>query len=369
MIQVELRATQGASLWETTGDTTLTPKGGKKITADCIEGLTAYSAEDKVLVDTIPDLTDSIAAKQDTLESGVTLKTINSESLLGAGDIVISGGSGGSADEITVTPTGNIISEDVQSALEELDGFIGDTSTLETTATDLVGAVNEVKESVSGGVKSRLYVPKGTPTAYDDEFDNGSIDGWTSIEVSGHENEWYEPTGLKGLSCYVPNGKGTFKLCGKLKSIGSLSPPFYIETAVRLNSREYGYPCAGLVFSDGVTQGSGKQIFTSIHSYIKAFDLQIYTGFTSRDSTNEINTQPYGRQDYMHIRLAYVSANTFSCYFSPDGVVWYAGFENISYSLTPTYMGIAENSPDNDTYPFLVNYGYFRARSGSPTNG
>lgn len=40
---------------------------------------------------------------QDTLLSGTTLKTINSTSLLGSGDIVISGGSGSGLSYVPVT--------------------------------------------------------------------------------------------------------------------------------------------------------------------------------------------------------------------------------------------------------------------------
>ena len=176
MVQVEIRATQGASLWETTGDTTITPKGGKKITVDCIDGLSPYTSEDAALVGTIPDITSALADVVSVPAGGDTgevLKKVSGDDY----DLEwgVGGGIGGSADEITVTPAGNIVSEDVQSALEELDGFIGDTSTLETTATDLVGAVNEVKNS-GGGSFLDVDVPPITPSAWDDEFNDGTID-------------------------------------------------------------------------------------------------------------------------------------------------------------------------------------------------
>jgi hypothetical protein len=43
-------------------------------------------------------LTSGLASKQDALVSGTSIKTINNQSLLGSGNITISGGSGGSAD-------------------------------------------------------------------------------------------------------------------------------------------------------------------------------------------------------------------------------------------------------------------------------
>ena len=55
----------------------------------------------------ITDLTSDLAGKQATLVSGTNIKTINSTSLLGSGDIVISGGlSDGDKGDITVTASG-----------------------------------------------------------------------------------------------------------------------------------------------------------------------------------------------------------------------------------------------------------------------
>ena len=52
-------------------------------------------------ISTIAGLSDALAAKQDSLVSGANLKTINGESLLGEGDVVIEGG-GGSGGGLTL---------------------------------------------------------------------------------------------------------------------------------------------------------------------------------------------------------------------------------------------------------------------------
>lgn len=46
-----------------------------------------------------------LAQKQDTLVSGTNIKTINNQSLLGSGNITISGGSGGNGVQITLAST------------------------------------------------------------------------------------------------------------------------------------------------------------------------------------------------------------------------------------------------------------------------
>lgn len=53
------------------------------------------------------DIAEALATKQDKLVSGTNIKTINGQSLLGEGNIVISGGSGGSTpSSVTVTSLG-----------------------------------------------------------------------------------------------------------------------------------------------------------------------------------------------------------------------------------------------------------------------
>lgn len=51
---------------------------------------------------TVTGLSAAIAAKQDTLVSGSNIKTVNGQSLLGAGDLVISGGGGGGASACAI---------------------------------------------------------------------------------------------------------------------------------------------------------------------------------------------------------------------------------------------------------------------------
>lgn len=58
--------------------------------------------------------------KQPTLVSGTNIKTINGTSLLGSGDISVSGGAS-TANAVSFTPVGNISSTSVQAAIAELD--------------------------------------------------------------------------------------------------------------------------------------------------------------------------------------------------------------------------------------------------------
>lgn len=61
-----------------------------------------YESRIKKLEDCCEDVQDALDGKQDTLVSGVNIKTINGDSLLGSGDLVIQGGSG---DTVSYTQT------------------------------------------------------------------------------------------------------------------------------------------------------------------------------------------------------------------------------------------------------------------------
>ena len=54
----------------------------------------------------------AIKGKQDNLVSGTNIKTINSQSLLGSGNIVISGGGGGGTQNVFIQETEPEISSD-----------------------------------------------------------------------------------------------------------------------------------------------------------------------------------------------------------------------------------------------------------------
>lgn len=88
--------------------------------------------------------------KQDKLQSGENIKTINNTSLLGSGDISVSTFSG-SYNDLTNKPTIPTVPTNV-SAFTNDSGYVTDTVTGDltnlttTTKTDLVSAINEVNQ-------------------------------------------------------------------------------------------------------------------------------------------------------------------------------------------------------------------------------
>ena len=86
-----------------TGEQAISTITGLQASLDAKAGVTQVNniADEVSEKASTTDLTQGLSEKQDTLESGTNIKTINGESLLGSGNIVISGGgSGGAVDSV-----------------------------------------------------------------------------------------------------------------------------------------------------------------------------------------------------------------------------------------------------------------------------
>ena len=101
-ISVDVQSTSSATVTITevsasvTVDTALSesstnPVQNRVITAQILEN-------EEIVATALNNLNDRVEAKQDVLVSGTTIKTINGNSILGSGNITISGGSGGGGD-------------------------------------------------------------------------------------------------------------------------------------------------------------------------------------------------------------------------------------------------------------------------------
>ena len=108
-------------------------------------------------------LLSDVDAKQDALISGTNIKTINGESILGSGDITISGGS--SNANIQAVDTGDVIDDvNVDYATKAyVDGLVGDiNSVLESIING-----NEINEVVVNIVETYLAAPVPKENIYD----------------------------------------------------------------------------------------------------------------------------------------------------------------------------------------------------------
>lgn len=265
-----------------------------------------------------------------------------------------------------LTTKGDVLTYDTAAARLEV-GTNGQVLTADSAQT--LGVKWATPAAGSGGVPERWYLPGSADEGYDDEFDDGSIDGWTNVDVSGKALTWYEPTGIKGISALIPAGLGTYKVSGKLKSSSGLSAPYFIETSIEIASLSQSYPCIGLVISDGVTVASGNQLSFFYHATNNFLVWLKTTGFNA-DAGSSVLTLITAGIVRVYLRLVYKEANVFSFYFSTDGVVWIPFVLDLAYTLTPTHFGIMTTLFDgNNSLPIGLKWHYFRARAGAGANG
>lgn len=139
----------------------------------------------------IQNTLDSVANKQDTLQSGVNIKTINDQSILGSGNIVIEGGGGSSVDIID-----DLNSERTDAALSANQGRVlkGMIPSLTGYATETwVENKNYLTSSDISGKADKSYVDNGLATKQDTlvsgtnvkTINNESILGSGNIVISG----------------------------------------------------------------------------------------------------------------------------------------------------------------------------------------
>lgn len=194
-------------------------------------------------------LATSLAGKQATLVSGSTLKTVNGESLLGSGNLTVSGG-GGSTGVINVRDAG-------------ADN---------TGVTDCTTIVQTLINSNNTGKGFSLYFPPGKYRF------NGqltcTLDNATSFTMTGAGSEvsvLYFPNG-SGIAItytdtyWAPSPKGnSFGMAGLTLSTGTQGT----GTAIQINGNTFeGRPAQATKFSDVGVRGE-----TGGHMWSIGFDL------------------------------------------------------------------------------------------------
>lgn len=198
--------------------------------------------------------------------------------------------------------------------------------------------------------KDKVVIPSSAGNILDDEFDDASLDSaWVRVDnaTDAANVTWTESSDI--LSMKNTGAGASLRYHALMKPLGAISFPITIEIATRHFSQyAVNYFMFGVMFSDGVTYGSGKQIQTRPYttaSIATALRLSTTTntGFNTELTYYEsLNYQTMGGP-FFH-RLIWSAANTFQTWFSPDGVSWFQNSVNIPYTITPTYAGIATSN-------------------------
>lgn len=184
-----------------------------------------------------------------------------------------------------------------------------------------------------------LIDPTDSISADDDDFDDESFSGWTTVERGGYASTVVERN--HRLSVLLPSGTAAAQFYGYMKAKVP-SAGNYIQAGFQYVGGGSSYPMFGLGFSDGATYGAGKQAaFT-----FSPAQTQWYT----RDQTNwdtaaggSGGTGLYSPiMNTLHLRMIWNSADNYDCLASPDAINWATIFSaaGIGSVGTPSHVGI-----------------------------
>ena len=213
-----------------------------------------------------------------------------------------------------------------------------------TAASHSIGAVIEHR-AVANDFSFRHIDPVTNKTRvhdFNDHFDDDSrAAAWTEVTPSGTA-VWTESGDV--ISAKVKN-QGGDDVCGLVKTIGALSYPLVITTAIRMLSLP-NYGMSGLIFSNGATTSSNVIWAMTYHDAAYGFVHSFRTGtFATVNSLIITERRPILLGPYLYQRFIWRATNTWSLEISPDGVSWtdYAN-GNETFSLTPTHFGVGVSS-------------------------
>ncbi len=176
------------------------------------------------VISDVTGLQTALDTKQPTLISGTNIKTINGNTLLGSGDIAIAGGGGSStASAVAFTPVGSIASTNVQAAIQELDSekqaaLVSGTNIKTVNGTSLLGSGNVVI-SGSGSVDAAAIAAALTSTSAEKRWVwntdvPGAVNATANSSIYLQRNASYSagPSGVASalyIDTFTPTGTHT----------------------------------------------------------------------------------------------------------------------------------------------------------------
>lgn len=218
-----------------------------------------------------------------------------------------------------------------------------------------------------GTNKDRRWTAGSAETSVD-EFNDSALDAaWVRVDGTGAvlaNATWTEDGDALSV---VSNGTDTTAVIhGMMRPLsgagGALVAGDAFITCLTLTGTA-SYAMGGLVLSDGVTFGVGKQIISLNYTSTSASqnnDVRQGANWTISASVGAIASSP-GVPTF--VRLVMVSANVWRCDISPDGVSWIKGTATLAYTITPTHVGLHKTTWGTATKG-ITSYEFLRRVAG-----
>ncbi len=236
----------------------------------------------------------------------------------------------------------------------------------------LPGSSGEVLTSGGGGAtpmtwtsasafkdpKTSIY-PEFTPAGVDDEFDDGAFTGWTTINDGSAVATVTETNNI--CSIFLPGGDVSGHIQAWMKT-ATVNANDIIEMAFRGYGRLQSANMCGLVFADGTTYNSGKQVLWLLSQSEVGLDWLSQTGYNTITGGATFGISAYEPISDVFLRLKYEGSNNWRGYASCDGISWVDISGSFSVTMTPTAVGFFASTFGGS---LAHNYGvrYFRKRT------
>lgn len=206
-----------------------------------------------------------------------------------------------------------------------------------------------------------IDVPPGTPDAFDDEFDDGTITGWTAV-AAGTAPTWTEDSfGLhlvtaaeaghnwKAQLKVIPSGDWT--VTAKMaEAVGAASTDFHRPNAMMIT--------AGTATSDAVLliSRAWNQAGNPVWS-VGVTQLTNYTTFNTSRAEIAVG-QGFGTPLYFRVTK---SSTTYTLQVSMNGKTWFTAYSatTATFGFTPTHIGLG-GSPISGSVPMSCTFEWIR---------
>ena len=207
---------------------------------------------------------------------------------------------------------------------------------------------------------SSVY-PRFTVGADDDEFDDESFSGWTAVNDGAAIPTVTELNDV--ASILHPGGGSGAHLLAYMKT-ASVSVGDIIETAAHMQRKSQNYPIFGLLFADGTIYNAGNQVATYWSPSENLIYRAEFDGYNAAGLIGSVTPQAnsIASGSDLFLRLKYVAANTWACYFSCDGVSWLTNSASFASTCTPSAFGFFVTTWGGAEQA-LFTFRYFRKRT------
>lgn len=202
-----------------------------------------------------------------------------------------------------------------------------------------------------------------TPAGDDDEFDDESFTGWTTVDGSGGAGTVTVTEGHDVVSLAHAGGDTTWDLHAYLKAM-TLSANDYVEAWVEYYARNTSTPSVGVVMADGATAGAGTAVIFGSVNAAAAHSMRLASvpGFVNVGTATDFSLTPGSLGRGIGVRLVYEGANNWSGWVSINGFDWQNVTGTLARVMTPTHAGffISVWGSAVTPMPMLANVHYCR---------